>query len=331
MQWGFFVFCFDFLWFINNCIDDKIAKNYYKNAISELKSLYRITQNLFISSNKLPKNDLQYREWCTFHINKIGKFLTQLRKTKCMSFIAKYIIIGGLEVSSGERALLNFSSRIEMLDYLFELEGRSHYKPRENILLLLDEIDLYVHPNAQKKLIFSLIKQINSLFRGHNVQVIISSHSPIVLSDIPSQNTTYLIKSNNGNTIVCEGRKRQQTFASNIPSLYRSSFFIEGGIGVGDYALNLINSIASKLQDSHELTEDELTSYSQIIALIGEPILRKKLEEMLPAHCDIKSCLPYEDKASMPTNEKSEYLDFLRKQRTLIDAEIKRLEHENND
>lgn len=319
-------------WFINKKIENTAAKAYYQNAIHEINTFNKLTKDICISSNSIPKNDLAYREWCTVQVSKLGRFFTHWQNKNCVSFIAKYIAIDGLALSSGERALLNFSSRIEMLDYLFKLEGRSHYKPRENILLLLDEIDLYVHPNAQKKLIYSLIKQINSLFQGHNVQIIISSHSPIVLSDIPSQNTTYLIKSNTGNTIVSEGRKRQQTFAANIPSLYRSSFFIEGGIGVGDYALDLINNIALKLQDKPCLTTDELTQYSQIIALIGEPILRKKLDEMLSACCDIKSCLPHEDKVvHILKNEKNEYLTFLRKQLTLIDAEIKRLERENND
>ena len=318
-------------WFIKNMIENDIEKAYYQNAIYEISTFYKLTKDITISSNSIPKNDLAYREWCTISVCELGKFCTKWQEKNCMSFIAKYMVINGLEVSSGERALLNFSSRIEMFDYLFELEGRTHYKPRENILIFFDEIDLYVHPNAQKKLISTLLKQVNSLFHGHNVQIIISSHSPIVLSDIPSENTTYLIKSPTENTIVRDGRGQQQTFASNIPSLYRNGFFIEGGIGVGDYALDLINSVAKQLKNKTELTKEESSYYCQIIALIGEPILRHKLEEMLSAFRSHNAHLQYKTRVHIPQNEKNEYLNFLRRQRALIDEEIRRLECGNND
>jgi len=318
-------------WFINKKIENTTAKAYYKNAIYEINTFNKLTNDIFISSNSIPKNDLAYREWCTIQVSKLGRFFTRWQNKNCVSFIAKYISIDGLALSSGERALLNFASRIEMLGYLFRLEGRNMYKPRENILFLFDEIDLYVHPNAQKKLIFSLLKQVNSLFHGHNVQVIISSHSPIVLSDIPCENTTYLIKGNNGNTIVHEGREQQQTFAANIPSLYRNSFFIEGGIGIGDYALDFINNIAINLKDKKSLPKEEIDNYKKIIALIGEPLLRKKLEEMLHAYSDVKVRTQVDSKIYVLQKETNAYLDFLRRQRALIDAEIKRLENGNYD
>lgn len=316
--------------FIKTQITDQIERSYYINALNEIKIFYKMVKKCPIYQNSFPKDDLAYREYCQIPISILGKFFTTLQDRECVSFVAKYIKIEGLELSSGERALLNFSSRIEMIDYLYKLEGRRLYKPNKNILILIDELDLYVHPNAQRKLVSSLINQINSIFKGHYVQIIISTHSPIVLSDIPSEQSIFLNKDDSGQIVVYEG-KHKQTFAANVSTLYKDSFFIEGGIGVGDYALDLINNIALKLQDNPDLTTDELTQYSRIIALIGEPILRKKLEEMLSACCGIKSCLPHEDKVHIPKNEKNEYLNFLRKQRTLIDAEIKRLERGNND
>lgn len=312
--------------FISN-IKDNIAKNYYKEAIKEIKYFDHLIDQEKIIASHLPNDDLAYREWYSIDVSKLGKFFNRWKNNKCVSFLAKYINIEGLEVSSGERALLNFSSRIEMLDYLSKLEGRNMYKPRKNILLLLDEIDLYVHPNAQKQLILSLTKQINSLFYGHNVQIIISSHSPIVLSDIPSENTIYLIKNKETDVIACNGREREQTFAANISTLYRNSFFIEGGIGIGDYALNFINNIANKLSSENRLTEPDIMNCKKAISLIGEPVLKKKLEEMASKYKS--EIINHQD--NHLKNKNYEYLSFLRKQRDLINAEIKKMEKEIND
>ena len=312
--------------FISN-IKDNIAKNYYKETIKEIKYFDHLINRGKTIATSLPIDDLAYRELYSIDVYKLGKLFNRWEKNKCVSFLAKYINIEGLEVSSGERALLNFSSRIEMLDYLSKLEGRNMYNPRRNILLLFDEIDLYVHPNAQKQLILSLTKQINNLFYGHNVQIIISSHSPIVLSDIPSENTVYLIKNNDTDVIVCNGREKEQTFAANISTLYRNSFFIEGGIGIGDYALNFINNLANKLNSEHKLTELDIINCKKAISLIGEPILRKKLIEMANK---------YQSEITNPQDNfqkirNYEYLSFLRKQRDLINAEIKKIEKEIND
>ena len=216
-----------------------------------------------------------------------------------------------------------------MLGYLFELEGREMYKPRENILFLFDEIDLYVHPNAQKKLISALITQVERLFQGRFVQIVISSHSPIVLSDIPNANTLYLMQGANNTTVIREGDRGPQTFAANIPSLYRSSFFIEGGIGIGDYALKLINEIAKELQEERELSQEQYEHYRGIISLIGEPILKKRLEEMLQQSTSRPQ--RHSETDLNIASETDKYLQFLRKQRVLIENEIHRLERENHD
>ena len=306
--------------YIETQISDNLEKDYYTSALAEIDIFYKMVKKCPIVNNSIPKDDSGYKEYCQISISILGKFLASLQD-RTSSFIAKYINIEGLELSSGERALLNFSSRIEMLDYFYKLEGRGFYKPNKNILILIDEIDLYVHPNAQRKLVSSLINQINSLFKEHFVQIILSSHSPIVLSDIPSEQSIFLNKNSSNKIVVYEGGYRQ-TFAANISTLYKDSFFIEGGIGIGEYALSVINEIANELHNnSGDLTHEQMEIYASIISLIGEPIIKNKLFEMLDRLGDAKH-----NQSKTPPKDVEMYLDFLRTQRNAIDAEIKRLE-----
>lgn len=318
--------------FINR-IEDCAARRYYQVAVNEIKRFNNLTKKIAISCHSLPQNDLAYAEWYSIPVSKLGAFFAKWQNTDCLSFIAKYISIEGLSLSSGERALLNFSSRIEMLNYLSRLSGRTMYRPRENILFLFDEIDLYVHPNAQKKLIFSLLCQVKKLFKGHNVQIVLSSHSPIVLSDIPSANTIYLFQGDNGITRVRDGQTVRQTFAANIPSLYRNSFFIEDGIGIGDYALDRINRVSKTILGDESFDNEKITYCRAIISLIGEPILKGQLEEMFEKKVgrSIPERASTKPTKEIPDAERESYIKFLKQQLSLIEREILRIEGKADD
>jgi len=54
----------------------------------------------------------------------------------------------------------------------------------ENSLILFDEPETHLHPN----MIFKLLKVMYSLLDDNNSYLIIETHSPIVLQQIPSKN-----------------------------------------------------------------------------------------------------------------------------------------------
>ena len=82
-------------------------------------------------------------------------------------------------------------SRIYFLSKIKDYFKDKGYKLRENILLLIDEIDLYLHPAWQQKIITTLINELNECFPDNVFQIVFSTHSPIVLSDMPTQNCIF--------------------------------------------------------------------------------------------------------------------------------------------
>lgn len=108
--------------------------------------------------------------------------------------------------------------------------------------LVLEEVELYFHPQLQKEFIRNLLdglRQINfSNIKWIDIRVV--THSPFVLSDIPTDNVLTL-------------RKKRQSiagidcFGANIHEMLRNTFFLNNGT-IGDFALWLIKRIAQCLR-----------------------------------------------------------------------------------
>lgn len=177
------------------------------------------------------------------------------------------------DMSSGEKAFLNLFSRINFAHNI--LKNSSEGYP-ESIFLLIDEGELGFHLQWQKEYILKLIENVPLILNdADNIQLIFSTHSPVVLSDIPRENLI-LFKKKSGITEV-ETSNQLNTFGANIHDILRSDFFMRNGL-IGDFAKELINDTIEKLNNLDYL--DDRIKARQIIELIDEPILRFKLEEM---------------------------------------------------
>ena len=111
----------------------------------------------------------------------------------------------------------------------------------------------------------------------------LSSHSPIILSDIPSDNVVYMDSGKN----ITEIAKKEigGTFAQNIYSLYRQSFFMnaaENNLWIhGDLAKRYIESIENEIRN---LDRDDIKSKEKIdqkINVISEPMIKKYYKVIL--------------------------------------------------
>lgn len=210
----------------------KSIKNtmYFKNAYSEIKDYENFFSGCMQSPCLLPKDDSAYvfNKIIKSQSNKLVDFLILVEnsflKNEC-SFVLKYIDIGGLDFSSGERALLNFFSWMHILPYFNKIQTEIEKSLFDNILLLIDEIDLYCHPSWQQKLLYYLIQEAKLNFKGKNVQIIFTTHSPIVLSDMPRSNIIYL-KHQDGKLVIDGKENHKETFGTNIYKLFDDAFFL---------------------------------------------------------------------------------------------------------
>ena len=100
----------------------------------------------------------------------------------------------------------------------------------ENVQLILEEVELYYHPELQREFVRNLLDGIRHASLSHIkwINICIVTHSPFVLSDIPSCNVLALKKDE-------EIVERIPSFAANIHEMLKLSFFLDKG-SVGDFA-----------------------------------------------------------------------------------------------
>ena len=142
--------------------------------------------------------------------------------------------------------------------------------------LVVDELESGMHLEWSRSLINFLVNYINEINKvgGMNFQLIFTTHSPYMLSDIKPGNVIMIEK--NQETGYSEGKVLQNTFAKNIQEIMKENLIDNI---YGDFALAKINSMIERLngEEEHEGNEEELLKE---IHLISEPILRNKLLEM---------------------------------------------------
>lgn len=141
-------------------------------------------------------------------------------------------------MSSGENSMFNLFAR---------LYAAMKIEEKDKILLLFDELDSSFHPQWQQEILSFLTGFLRRVYPQKEFQLILTTHSPVLLSDIPRENVIFMRKEH------VEDKEHEQTFASNIASLYYDSFFMEKG-SIGAVARG---SIINLLETISELDEEE--------------------------------------------------------------------------
>lgn len=134
-------------------------------------------------------------------------------------------------LSSGQQQRLNSAGalvyHLRNLDYRATETDRIEY---DYVTVIMEEVELYFHPEYQRTLIAYFLNQIERAQLRHikGIHLLFVTHSPFILSDVSSRNVLYLSK---------EGRQpMKESFAANIYDLLDDHFFLDetiGGIALG--------------------------------------------------------------------------------------------------
>ncbi len=250
--------------------------NYYKYKSYITESQIQISKNdvvwkliddieknaVIINENRLKINLLKDENL----INNLNKIIYEFQELK-----SNFIFYQIPNLSSGEMARLNFFST---LDFYWNQKDITRKIKKKNYILILDEVEAFFHPEWQRTFIYDLIyflefqKKHNNAF--NSVQIIISSNSPFLISDLPMENVISI--EDKGDAIGGLGQ--------NIHNLLSNSFFMKSTIG--EFAKIKINKIIEELNNQKpEYLQQNKYDIESKINIIGEPLIRNKLREML--------------------------------------------------
>lgn len=192
---------------------------------------------------------------------------------------------GTTHLSSGEQELLNLLSR---LYYGITIKPQRFNNIKSPRLLLLDEAEIGFHPDWQRQYV-KVLTEFMTYMRvkaGVDFQIVITSHSPIILSDVPKDCSIMLKRNEETGFTENVSESRQQTFGSNVFELYRDSFFMKGGM-VGEFAarnIEVLNEDVDRFVNHEEPgNQQEVESLKKRIGLIGDRVVRDYLMVKLSA------------------------------------------------
>jgi len=228
--------------------------------------------------------DILLIEKKVLNINKYKDFLYNIAPWIEVEFLNNEEI-SFYSLSYGEKFLVKFIYNI--LNQLYVLTYHKKYK---DILILIDEVELGLHPQWQKEYLAILLKVLDTKIEKFDFKykIICSTHSPFIISDLPKENIVFLKDGR-----VDKGINHNQTFGANIHTLLSDSFFMEDGL-MGEFAKGKINEIKRfydvfiKYQKNKKINKaykwiylKKRKKFWQIQSIIGEPFLKTVIKNYL--------------------------------------------------
>ena len=146
-----------------------------------------------------------------------------------------------------------------------------------NLILLLDEPENYMHPEMCR----TFIRNLNVLLSKRNpnteLQVLISTHSPFMLSDVMASQVIKMDYDENGKCVISESKKPY--YAANIHSIMADGFFLEYTIGEQariflEDKFKLLQRLTCMNRNLSSSEKEELTMMRSLIPNIGDALIR---------------------------------------------------------
>lgn len=146
------------------------------------------------------------------------------------------------------------------------------------INVVFDEIELYYHPELQRTFIYDILSQLENIdIRDiESINFLFVTHSPFILSDIPNTNILFL----NENGMPNYSLNKERTFGANIYDLLANDFFMKKDGAVGEWAKTKIDNVVNLLLGEATLPEKKQVEIQDLISIIGEPLIRHRLQEI---------------------------------------------------
>lgn len=273
-----------------------------------------LKEEYFNKNNEI--EDIKEFRLCVAHKNQMDYLVGQkIEINQLIQNYISYIFDKGIwgrfgysysSISSGEMTSLLIFKKI--FDYFSSGDITVFERP---IIILLDEPNIALHPELERKFIYLLNKytdklvkkaleysknvkykhinenkNIEEVYRKITVQYIITTHSPIMISDIPKSNIIFLEAGTEKNRD--NQNKLKGTLANNIYEIMLNGMFVEKSIG--EFSFEFIESVEKEIENiekeysiinNNARITDRINNIQSKIDLIGDCFIKKSLQSKL--------------------------------------------------
>lgn len=296
----FLIFLGEFQKISRENLEFEKREEFIKNNRSLKKVLEKLSEpDTFIEKLTSDKNEVLkfvYEFSKNIYLNENNLYLKSRIKVSIQKGIMKLLIENielmeifdynwGYEMSSGEKNIMNIFSNFYAIKDLKKLNNTK--KNGNTIIILLDEPDSLFHPEWQRNFLDLFLKFTEELFSNKEVQIITTSHSPFLASDLPKENIILL---ENGKELDC----KNETFGGNIFEIYEKNYFLDSTFG--SYSISKIKKIIDFFTKDKETGVYPIDSLSKInkkkllekseylLEIIGEKLIKVRLKELVETY-----------------------------------------------
>ena len=183
------------------------------------------------------------------------------------------------KLSAGEKQFIfTVSSILYHMENLISVDENEEDRVKyHQVNLVFDEVELCFHPEYQRTFLSKLVGTLKRLELTNSMafNIIFVTHSPFILSDIPTEFIMYLENGKQRN-----GEEFKNPFGANINDILHQSFFLNHGF-IGEFARKKIESLFLFLSNDEQSREVwEAKECKHTIRLIGEPLIREALKTL---------------------------------------------------
>lgn len=172
-------------------------------------------------------------------------------------------------MSSGEKqVLVALSYVLYHIKNIQSVDEANYRVPYHHINIIFDEVELYFHPDYQRRFLAMLIESLSwtniDRRKIRSVHILMATHSPFVLTDVLTERTLYLR----------EGKREivtAQTFGANYYDLLDNSFFFERS-AIGEISSKATRRWIKNTEHTGELPSEE------VMNMIGDTFVKRYLE-----------------------------------------------------
>lgn len=200
--------------------------------------------------------------------DKIGVF------TECLlPYHWSYVSSGEYQYAKIWGVLEEYGVRVKMMT-----QGQKYSEAiQPNLILLLDEPENYMHPEMCRTFIRNLNVLLSKRDPNTELQVLISTHSPFMLSDVMASQVIKMDYDENGKCVISESKKPY--YAANIHSIMADGFFLEYTIGEQariflEDKFKLLQRLTCMNRNLSSSEKEELTMIRSLIPNIGDALIR---------------------------------------------------------
>ena len=194
-------------------------------------------------------------------------------------------------LSSGERQFLYMMSTL--VYHAFNLKPIATVRDRiqyNKLNLVMDEVEICFHPELQRQFINKMIGVLTrmKLNEHFDINILLTTHSPFVLSDIPTANLLCLEKGEpkKGDEVL------KQTFCANVYDLLSNHFFMKQFIG--DFAAKKLDEwveevkvFRDKAVGNNRAENSKLAkALFEKLSKVGDTFIRENLMQNLYPYLD---------------------------------------------